>query len=60
VPLRSELAPEDTWDLSLLYPTDAAWEAAFEQLKIEYPQIEAFRGKMGDSASVLLELLAED
>ena len=29
LPRRSQVKPADTWDLSSLFPDDAAWETAF-------------------------------
>ncbi|HEY5753063.1 MAG TPA: oligoendopeptidase F [Chthoniobacterales bacterium] len=56
-PLRSQIPVADTWDLSSLYVTDADWEAAFEKLQADYPALKAFRGRVGESAETLLELL---
>ncbi|HEY5892442.1 MAG TPA: oligoendopeptidase F [Chthoniobacterales bacterium] len=56
-PLRSEIPVAYTWDLSSLYATDADWEAAFEKLQADYPALKAFRGRVGESAETLLELL---
>lgn len=52
-PLRSEIAIEDTWDLSAIYADDEAWESAFINLKETYPQIAKFRGRVGRSAADL-------
>jgi len=57
VPLRSEVKPEDTWDLSPLYPSDEAWEADLKVLQAEYPRVAEFRGKVGASAASLAEAL---
>jgi oligoendopeptidase F len=56
-PNRSEVAVGDTWDLTALYADDAAWEADFETLKGEFGRMEAFRGRLGESARVLAECL---
>jgi len=56
-PLRSEVAVEDTWDLTPLFPNDEAWEAAFQSLQQNYKKIEAFRGRVGESAQTLLDAL---
>ena len=29
LPARSQVKPDDSWDLASLYPDDEAWEAAF-------------------------------
>ncbi|MFZ5748328.1 MAG: oligoendopeptidase F [Pseudomonadota bacterium] len=45
------------WDLTELYPSDAAWEAARKGLLAKLPSIEAFRGKLADSAATLEQAL---
>ena len=47
----------DTWDLTLLYATDADWESGFEKLRAEFQSILAFRGRVGESAETLLAVL---
>jgi oligoendopeptidase F len=55
--LRAEIPEKDTWDLTDLYPSDAAWEAHRDELKRTPQQLAAYRGKLGDSAQNLLALL---
>ncbi|MFZ4116346.1 MAG: oligoendopeptidase F [Chthoniobacterales bacterium] len=57
LPTRQEVALQDTWDLTLLFPTEEAWEKEFQQLLATYPQITRFQGHLGTSAEKLLELL---
>jgi len=57
VPVRTDVRPEDTWDLTPLYLDDTAWEADFQLLQSEYPKIADFRGRLGESAEVLLQAL---
>jgi len=57
IPLRSEISPEDTWDLSLLYLDDAAWRAEFEALSRRWPAIAAYTGRVMESAATLREVL---
>ena len=57
VPLRTEVRPEDTWDLTPLYASDDAWEEDFQTLQSTYPKIADFRGKAGESAKTLLAVL---
>ena len=57
IPLRSEIPVADTWDLSLLYPTEADWEATLEEVRGEYGKIEKYRGRVGESVEILLEVL---
>ncbi|MBE2180270.1 MAG: oligoendopeptidase F [Chthoniobacterales bacterium] len=57
IPVRSEIPEADRWDLTHLYPDDAAWEAAFAELQKHYPGVEQFRGKMAESPAPLLAAL---
>ncbi len=57
IPLRGEIAVEDTWDLSLLFPHDAAWETALKELIEQTPKISAFQGTLTTSSASLLEAL---
>ncbi len=57
IPERCEISEKDRWDLTCLYPDDAAWEDAFSDLRRRYPEIGKFRGKLGASPSALLEVL---
>lgn len=57
LPLRSEVAPADTWDLSSLYPSDDAWESAFSAWEKMIPQYDRYRGKLGESVEVVAECL---
>ncbi len=52
-PARSQVKPEDTWDLSPLYKSDAAWKRAFAQLEKSVTAFDAYRGKLGSSAKTL-------
>lgn len=56
-PLRSEVAVEDTWDLTPLFADDAAWEADFTALGSDYKKIADFRGRIAGGAAVLAEAL---
>ena len=57
IPTRDQARLEDTWDLTLLYPTPAAWQSAFEKLQREYPAVEQWKGRVGESAETLAEVL---
>lgn len=46
-------APSAVWDLTRLYPTDAAWEAERQALLAELPQLTALRGTLGRDAASL-------
>ena len=52
---RSDVAEQDTWDLSPLFETEAAWEDEYAALQ-EYPEkIAANQGKLAAGAEGLLE-----
>jgi len=57
VPLRSEVALSDTWDLSSLFPDEAAWERGLEDLGSRIPGIAGFRGSLGSSGAALAAAL---
>lgn len=57
LPKRSEVAVEDTWDLSSLFVDDKAWQTEFEQLEQEIEKMEEYKGHLKESASILLEAL---
>lgn len=57
IPTRNEVPAGDTWDLTLLYPTPADWQTAFEKLQQDYPKIAEWKGRVGESAVTLLEVL---
>jgi oligoendopeptidase F len=60
IPTRSEIAAADTWDLTKLYQTEEEYQRGFERLKKEYPQYASFKGKVGQSAQDLLDVLEFD
>lgn len=54
LPKRSEIPTELTWNLSAIYPTDAAWEAEFARIAALLPGVAAFTGRLAESAQTLL------
>ncbi len=60
LPSRSEVKPEDTWDLSKLFPNDDAWETALTDFENRLPGFEQYKGKLGDSAEELAACLKYD
>ncbi len=53
LPPRAAIRPEDTWDLSRLYVDDHAWYGALEVFRKQVPELDSFRGHLGDSAQRL-------
>lgn len=60
LPSRSQVRKEDTWDLSLLFSNDDAWEQAFRKLERKISQYEKFRGTLSQSAAQLATCLKFD
>ena len=60
LPLRSAVKPADTWDLSSLFASDAAWEKAFTAWEKQIAGYEKFRGQLGESAKTLAACLKFD
>jgi oligoendopeptidase F len=50
--------PKYTWDLTEIYPSVEAWEAARNDVMARFEDIEARRGTLGNSADDLYETLA--
>ncbi len=50
---RGEIPDRYKWNLTELYPSDAAWKAAREDVAKRIPALAAHRGKLGESAAAL-------
>ncbi|HEY7833440.1 MAG TPA: M3 family metallopeptidase [Ktedonobacterales bacterium] len=57
LPRRAEIPAERTWDKTDVYPSDEAWEMAFDEARQGVPALGRFRGQVGRSAAMLLEAL---
>ena len=57
IPKRSEVAAEDTWDLSVLFESDESWLSAFEEISALGDALAAYRTHLADSAESLLAFL---
>ncbi len=57
IPLRSELKPEDTWDLSGLFNKPSEWEKCLEEFNKQISRIPGFKGTISDSAESFADLL---
>ena len=47
LPARSQVAPQDQWNLRKIFPSDAAWRKAFTSWRGETDRYAQFRGKLG-------------
>jgi oligoendopeptidase F len=49
--------PRLVWDLTRVYPSDAAWDAERQALAAELPRLQALKGTLGRDAAALREAL---
>lgn len=54
---RSEINIEDTWDTSVIFSDDVAWETALQEAGKYLPKIKSYEGRLCESAATLLEYL---
>ena len=60
-PSSSEQVPrDDTWDLASLFVDDGAWEREFQAYEGRVNGYDKYRGRLGESASVLADCLDFD
>ncbi len=57
IPSRSEIDPKYTWDLSALYPGEAAWEADFKTCEKGVDALPGMKGTVTSSPGALVKFL---
>ncbi|NIM94924.1 MAG: oligoendopeptidase F [Anaerolineales bacterium] len=57
LPERSDVQTQYTWNAPSVFASDEAWEQAYEALLERLPEIEAYKGHLGDSSSTLADAL---
>src|SRR6201982_3407228 len=57
IPLRADIADSDKWDLTHLFADVSKWQEDFAWLQREYPKLEQWKGRVGESAQTLAGLL---
>ena len=57
---RSQVPEKYKWDVSDVYPGQDEWQADFQVIEQKIIQYDNFRGKLGDSAQILLKCLQFD
>jgi oligoendopeptidase F len=57
VATRSEIPESDKWDLSHLFTDAGKWQEDFAWLQRIYPRFQEWKGKIGESAQTLAEVL---
>lgn len=60
IPARAAVAAQDKWAIHDLFATDDDWRAALAAAKDYVPRVQAFRGRLGESAQTLLDYLRLD
>jgi len=53
LPPRSKVKKADTWDLTQLFKSDAAWPRALKKLEKDVKKYDQFRGKLGQGPKVV-------
>src|SRR4029078_11711989 len=57
IPTRADIADTDKWDLTQLFADVSKWQEDFAWLQREYPKLEQWKGRVGESAQTLAGLL---
>jgi oligoendopeptidase F len=57
LPKRSDLKKEQTWSLETVFASESEWRVALEQVKTSGAEIAAYKGRLGESGTVLFESL---
>lgn len=55
IPPRQQIPLEQTWDTASIFPSRAAWQAAFDEIEQLIPSIRRFEGRLGDNPQTLVE-----
>ncbi len=58
IPTRDECSPQDTWDLTPMFSSVDVWHEELNDLHANLPQVQSFKGRLGESADVFFEALA--
>src|SRR5213595_844033 len=57
IPTRSDISDSDKWDLTQLFADVGKWQEDFAWLQRTYPSLQGWKGRMGESAQTLAEVL---
>ncbi|MFN8455232.1 MAG: oligoendopeptidase F [Anaerolineae bacterium] len=55
IPPRHEIPPQYTWNAASVFASDAEWEAELQSVLNSLPELDRFRGHLGDSPATLAE-----
>jgi oligoendopeptidase F len=56
-PTRADIPESDKWDLTYLFADVGKWQEDFAWLQRKYPQLQNWKGRVGESAQTLAEVL---
>ena len=57
IPTRAEIPESDKWDLTQLFTDVGKWQEDFAWLQRTFPKLERWKGRVGESAQTLAEVL---
>ncbi len=57
IPTRDQIAIEDTWDLTTIFPDEARWTAELETVPGKIELAASYRGRLGESAAILQQAI---
>src|SRR5438067_6879729 len=56
-PTRADISDSDKWDLTHLFADVGKWQEDFTRLQRTYPKLQNWKGRVGDSAQTLAQVL---
>ena len=57
IPTRADIPESDKWDLTHLFADVSKWQEDFAWLQRAYPKLEQWKGRVGESAQTLADVL---
>src|SRR5216117_4106745 len=57
IPTRADIPEPDKWDLTQLFTDVGKWQEDFAWLQRTFPKLERWKGRVGESAQTLAEVL---
>src|SRR5262249_61096406 len=57
IPTRADISDSDKWDLTHLFADVGKWQEDFAWLQRTYPKLQDWKGKVGESAQTLAEVI---
>lgn len=57
LPKREEVPEKLTWDLSVIFASNEAWESAYQEVEKEIEHVKTYEGRLHEGAGVFLEAL---